>query len=431
MSINSTSIPAKTTTSNLGSEIGTNVAFSGVISGGFGSISAIKNHGGIRKAFKATKENNAVLKEYMGNLPAETDTFTKNIKAAYNYQDYTRLAKKNAKAAKKLAKVTKLPFFEKVKNLFRTEENKLDLEGYKAKLATTQNEFIETTEKLKNGESISDEVLRSQKSKLQKKLNGINDNSKVPLGEKIKNFFRKDSDKIKTIEDYKENLNKKILNASDECLDGAKSILKSTKGLFKSELKDPMGIFFAATETFSRITTEAIPAFQNEGFVSGIKATGKALAAGVATWITDAGFSVAFRTAGATIGSVFGPVGSAIGSLVGNAIGGLMSCKLIQKIFPVKEMPEQLASETTQNMPQELAQNVEENNIQDTTQIPQQTTTKYIANETEQTNLAQDNTIQTQSVDVNSLNNPETRYAAYARINAKRQNASNFNPYLA
>ena len=61
------------------------------------------------------------------------------------------------------------------------------------------------------------------------------------------------------------------------------------------------------------------------------------MAAGVATWITDAGFSVGLRTVGAAIGSIIGPLGATVGSVIGNAIGGMLSCTLINKIFPMEE----------------------------------------------------------------------------------------------
>ena len=157
----------------------------------------------------------------------------------------------------------------------------------------------------------------------------------------------------------------------------ASSLKASSKALFKSELKDPLGIFSAIYEAGTRFTSDALPAFKNEGFAAGIKETAKALAAGGATLVSDAGFSVLFRTIGASIGTVIAPgVGSAIGSTLGNIIGAFVSCKFIQKVFPSKSQTEELNNEQTV-----------QNNTEQT-----QTSANEIAQE--QTNTVQENAIQ-------------------------------------
>lgn len=307
MSVNSTNVQTQVNKSNFGAELGTSIAFSGIMSGGFGSITAVKNHK--KDVFKVTKANSQVLKAYADKIAPTHDTFTKNLKVSYNYQDYTRLAKQTAKANRKLEKLknaTQLPFFEKIKNLFRKKENKLDLDGYKTKLRNIGKTFDEAQDKLKAGKSISNEVLSH--------LDNVND------------------------------------------------IKKATKGLFKSELKDPFGLFFAGTEMVSRFTTQALPAFKNEGFIAGLKETGKAIAAGGMTLVADAGLSVVFRSLGATVGGFLGPLGASIGSMVGNAIGGMVSNTLVQKIFPAKEQAQELASEAPQEIQQaqpQIAQQVQ------------------------------------------------------------------------
>jgi len=278
---------------NIGSTVGGAFTSSAIMTGGFGGITALKNHR--KDVFKATKANNELLKAYADKIAPTHDTFTKNLKVAYNYQDYTRLAKQTAKANRKLEKLknaTELPFFEKIKNFFRKKENKLDLNGYKAKLKNVGTTFADAQDKLKAGKSISNEVLSH--------LDDVND------------------------------------------------IKKATKGLFKSELKDPLGILCAVGETVSRFTSQAIPAFKNEGVVAGLKETGKALLAGGATFVTDIGLSVVFRTIGATIGGFLGPLGASIGSIVGNAVGGMMSNTLVQKIFPAKGQTDELAQDNIQ-----------------------------------------------------------------------------------
>lgn len=357
MSIDSTNMQTQVNKSNFGAELGTSLAFSGVMTGGFGSVTALRSHG--RSVIQATKDNNKLLREYGKALGAETDVFTRSIKTAYNYQDFTRLAKQKAKLERKI-NLKKLPLGERIKNLFRANDKKVKLADYKRGFQQQLDDFVSDSgeygsavKKLKNGESISSEVLRSSRTKIDKKIAKLDSTGKLPLSQKIKDLF---TGKKTTVAEYKTKLTTKANALSaDDALEAAKTFKQSTKGLLKSELKDPMGIFFAATEVATRFAQEAIPAFKNEGFGAGLKATGKALAAGIATWATDAGLSVVFRTIGATVGGFLGPVGSAIGSIVGNAVGGLLSCKIIQKIFPMKEQTQEIAS-VPQQMPQEPQQ---------------------------------------------------------------------------
>ncbi len=104
------------------------------------------------------------------------------------------------------------------------------------------------------------------------------------------------------------------------------------------ELKDPFGLVNLAMCLGSRITSEAIPAFKEEGAIQGIKATGKAIVAGFAAYFGDVGFSVAFRKLGAIAGfAVAGNAGAGVGSFIGNLAGGIVSNAIVQKIFPYKE----------------------------------------------------------------------------------------------
>ena len=336
--------------------LGTNLAFSGIMSGGFGSITAIKNHGGIKGAIKATKENNAALRAFKDKIAPTNDKFTTNLKTAYNYQEYTRLAKQKAKLEKKIARCgDKLPFFEKVKNIFRKTEDNLDVAKYKSNMQSIIDDIDIKKSTLEAGENISSDVTKF--------------------------------------------------------LSSASDIKSATKGLFKAELKDPFGLFFAGTEVVTRFTQQAIPAFKNEGFIAGLKETAKALGAGVATWFTDAGFSVALRNIGATVGAFAGPVGSAIGSFVGNIIGGFLSNKLIQTIFPMKEQAE---------VPQE---DVQETNIEAQKVSTQTQEASSSSNETQAT--SQD--IMTKYANMPSRE--EVKQAAYAQ--AFQGKAGRLNRYYA
>ncbi len=260
----------------------TSVAMSGVMTGGFGSLSSARRFG-INGAIKTAKLNNETLRAF-ADKHKDVDFFTRGYATARNYEELARAKKNFAKLKKITEKDSGITFFQKIKKVFTKKDYK----------AINEANFKEA------------DVL----------LNGAKD---------------------KTGKILSEGLETKLKRGVDIAEVTSKSLGKNLGSLFKSELKDPFGIFFAGTEVVTRFASQAIPAFKNDGFIAGMKETGKALAAGAATFVTDAGFSVAFRTVGAAVGSIIGPLGAAVGSIVGNAIGGMLSCNLINKIFPMKE----------------------------------------------------------------------------------------------
>lgn len=289
------------------SGLGGSLAFSGIMTGGFGSLSAVKRYG--KKATKITALNNAQIKRFLEKNNSAQDVFTKNLSAAKNYENLSQARKQAAKLNKITNKKDGMTFFQKIKKVFTKKDyaalNKQDLDTAK-------------------------------------------DNLK----------------------DIKNNLKKGI----DTTGISTQSFSKNLTSTFTKELKDPMGIFFSVTEAFSRFTSEAIPAFENEGVVAGLKATGKAVAAGVANFFADVGLSVAFRTAGTAIGGFFGPLGASIGSIVGNTVGGFLSNKIIQKIFPTKTPEDKIAQNDEQT--QEIAQTQETTQTQEIAQTQEDTSAK-------------------------------------------------------
>lgn len=286
------------------SGLGGSIAFSGVMTGGFGSLSAIKRYG--KNATKITALNNAQVKEFLKKNNFAQDVFTKNLSAAKNYENLSQAQKQAAKLNKITNKKDGMTFFQKIKKVFTKKD-----------YATLNKQDLDTA---------------------------------------------KDN-----LEDIKNNLKKGI----DTTGISAQSFSKNLTSTFTKELKDPMGIFFSATEAFSRFTSEAIPAFKNEGVGAGLKATGKAIAAGVANFFTDAGLSVAFRTIGTAVGGFFGPVGASIGSIVGNTVGGFLSNKIIQKIFPTKDNTTIAQANTEQQEVQQqnyVNQDVQQTQYQNTAQ---------------------------------------------------------------
>lgn len=288
------------------SGLGGSLAFSGVMTGGFGSLSAVKRYG--KKAFKKTHLNNEAIKEFLKNNNSAQDVFTKNLSAARNYENLSGARKDVAKLLKITNKKDGMTTFQKIKKVFTKKD-----------YATLNKQKLDTAK-----------------------------------------------DNLKNI---KTNLKKGI----DTTGISTQSFSKNLTSTFTKELKDPVGIFFSATEAFSRFTSEAIPAFKNEGVAAGLKATGKAIAAGVANFFTDAGLSVAFRTIGTAVGGFFGPLGASIGSIVGNTVGGFLSNKIIQKIFPTKTPEDKIAQNDEQT--QEIAQAQEVAQAQETAQAQAQENT--------------------------------------------------------
>lgn len=299
--------------SGLGMSLGT----SAVLSGGFGAVSAIKRNGGIQAAIDDARATGAtvpskgsIIKDFVNNKSLDgLDVFSKSTIAAQNYDAFTQAQKNLARMTKITNKKSGTTFFQKIKGAFTHED--YQLENTKALQAAKDNlESIENN--LKNGKA-ANAMLQNQ----------LNDVTKAVQKGKLS------------------------------------SIKANSASLFKSELKDPMGLLFSGITIMNGITSEAIPAFKNEGVVAGLKATGKAIAQGVTNFVSDAAFSTVFRQIGAAVGSALGPVGAAVGSMIGNTVGAFVSGKLVQKIFPSKDNT-QIAS--TQNAQQYEAQQTQYQN---------------------------------------------------------------------
>ena len=283
------------------------IASSALMTGGFGSLSAVKRYG-VSGAVKNAKLNSDIVKKFL-EKNKEGDFFTRGYATARNYEELASARKNLAKFEKITGKKSGVTFFQKIKQVF------------------TQKDY----------KKINLEKLDEDK-KLLKGPDGIE---------------------------------QKLLKGVDVAQITSKSFKKGVGGLFKKELKDPFGIFFAGTEFVERFTTQALPAFKEKGVAEGLKETGKALAAGVATWAADAGLSVAFRTAGAAVGSFLGPIGAHVGSIIGNAVGGMLSWSLVEKIFPkndkqeesqIAQTEEPQAQNANLNQSQLAFQGVQENN---------------------------------------------------------------------
>lgn len=280
------------------SGLGMSLGMSAVMTGGFGAISAAKRNGGIIKAINDARTvgttdiltpKGKIVKDFVGQNAGmqSLDVFTRSTITAQNYDAFTQAQKNLAKYTKLADKRGGASFFQKLRRVFTRKDYALLNEKNKE---NAEKSLRVIKENLTNGKAATDAI------------QGQLDN------------FAKAAQKGKL-----------------------SSLKANSASIFKSELKDGMGLFMTGLTVFSSFTSEAIPAFKNEGFVAGLKVTARAIAQGATNFVADAACSTVFRQVGAAIGSVVGPVGSAVGSMVGNAVGAFVSGKIVQKIFPPKE----------------------------------------------------------------------------------------------
>ena len=269
--INSTSTnkPKENVFSGLGASLG----MSAVMTGGFGSVSSIKQYGGIGKTRKEVIELGKSIKNFKNNINPSQDTFVGKVKGkllkdyagAQEYEELKNLNKNYKKAEKELKK-----FQDGKKTLFQ-KLKKVDESVLQAKVDNAAEKLKSAKETLENGEVITK-------------------NTYTSFGGTVKSSFIK-------------------------------------------ELRNPINIGIVAISCINRIKTEAVPVFENESKVAGIKKAGEILFKTAADTVSNAGFSVAFRWLGTAAGSIFGPAGGAIGGTVGDMVGSFFSNKFIAKIF--------------------------------------------------------------------------------------------------
>ena len=254
---------------------GTSLGFSAVITGGFGSLSAAKNCRGIRNAIKQTRLSNEAINGFLEKSAKNTDIFTRNYAAAKNYEAYSSLVKAKNSAQKVVDKIAKnngkVSLWQRITNLGKSPEDIVKKSKTNLEQASDALESAQTA--LKSGKEIA-----------------------------------------KT----------KVLS---------NSLAKNTGALFKEELLNPLNLIYAVTSTFSRIKSEAVPVFKEQGVKAGIKQTFASIGKSIADIVSNAGFSAVFRIIGSTAGKIFGPVGSVVGGTIGDIFGTFLSNKFIVKIF--------------------------------------------------------------------------------------------------
>ena len=252
-----------------------------MITTGVGAINSIRRNGGIKNALSACEVEN--FKKLGQSLePIHKDIFSRSIALSQNYEEYKGISKKAAKYAKKAlkAKQGKISLLDNFLNLFR--KNKVTPENILSSQATAKNKLNDSLNLIKSG--------------------------------------------------------KEIVETS------TKTGFKNTaKNLFKNEIKNPIVIAMTALELAPEITGKVIPAFKNEGFIAGLKQTGKSILKVGSNFVSYAAGGAIGRVLGATIGTIICPgagsaIGASVGDMLGSAIIGSTATDAVNKIIGEDEI---------------------------------------------------------------------------------------------
>ncbi|MBQ8211709.1 MAG: hypothetical protein IJZ27_04170 [Treponema sp.] len=369
------------------------------------AISAVKTHGikGLKKA-----QNGAgfdALDKAMKNKGV--DVFTRSSALSNGYDRYVDFAKQEAKAPKKLEKLAKKlakkqnpklgpKIFEKTADVDKAKNAKIAVDESINNIANSEIGFNQTTAK---------------------KLDEA-------LGTKVRTTFA-DADTIakSALKEGAETATKSALKAN------AKGFAKSIKTNFKAEVgwkNGKFNYFMTALQFFPNVINEVIPTFKEEGFVAGMKATGKTLIRGAADLLGYAAGGSVGRTIGSAIGlgvsfisrglvpkSVATRVGGNVGDMIGSMILGGFVTKKVDKMVGADENAQIEANQT------QLAQDTSNTAQIQQAQAPQQVeATQQNADE----NLAMKY--------ANMPSKHEVKQAAYAQA-FQGQRAGRFNSYMA
>lgn len=329
------------------------------ISVGGGAAIAVKAHGGIRNAINA--QNHEAFKNLNKTLTNQgVDMFTRSQAIARGYDEYKNLAKASAKANKKLAKFEKkgdLSFWTKVKNFF--SKNKVDEETIKK--AAQQNS--QTLQKADN--AIKDVAKK-----------GLTKETAETFDSAVKNIDVSEIPKKGGIlTDAFEFSSKNATKAAQEATEqGFKSAAKGFGNCFKQNFKNELGwkngkfnYFMTLLQFIPNIKNDVIPAFKEEGFLSGMKALGVTTLRAAADLVGYSSGGAIGRVLGAAIGNIIMPgvgskVGAAVGDMLASVVVGSTVTKGVDKLLGVKEEDEAMQNEATQieqlqqAQPQEIAQ---------------------------------------------------------------------------
>ena len=315
------------------------------ISVGGGAAIAVKAHGGIGKAIKA--QNHEAFKNLNKTLTNQgVDMFTRSQAIARGYDEYKNLAKASAKANKKLAKFEKkgdVSFWTKVRNFF--SKNKIDEET----IRKTAQQNSQTLQKADN--AIKGVVTE-----------GLTKETAETFDSAVKNIDVSEiSKKGGILTDTFEFSSKNAAKAAQEATEqGFKTAAKGFGNCFKQNLKEEFGwkngkfnYFMTLLQFIPNIKNDVIPAFKEEGFLSGMKALGVTTLRAAADLVGYSSGSAIGKIIGATIGNIIMPgvgskVGAAVGEMLTSVVVGSTVTSGVDKLLGVKEEDEAMQNEATQ-----------------------------------------------------------------------------------
>lgn len=321
-----------------------------------GSAIALKTHG--KNVFKAQNATGFdALNTAMKNNGV--DVFTRSQAIGRAYESYKDIAKADAKAQKKLAKLNKkgdISLWDKFTNLFRKKDNRIKLIDVEAR--ASMNAVKAEIELERANQALASDF---DAKKLDEALN-LCEKTKVKVateeGEKLVEQIVEGKGVMQNADTFAKKTAKEIAESGLEV--GAKATAKATakgfgnavKGNFIKELgwkNGKFNYFMTALQFFPNVINEVIPTFKNEGFSAGLKATGKTIIRMGADLVGYAAGGAVGRAIGSAIGlgvSCLIPIipkgtamkwGGNIGDMVSSMIVGGTVKKSVDKVLGIKE----------------------------------------------------------------------------------------------
>ncbi len=300
------------------------------------AISAVKTHKGIKNALRA--QNNPAFKKLAQNMGG--DVFSKSQALAKGYETYKGAAKTAQKATNKLNKFYKkndISYFQKFKNLFKKEENKLTKDALKETLEKN------VSESAANFKTVKETVEQGAQNFTLNSAKRLDDTLLKESGEELFENIAKTATKG-TAKTASKAITKEAIKAN------AKGFGKYVKSNFKNELGLKNGKFnyiMTAIQFIPNVVKKVIPAFKEKGAKEGFKELGKTFVQAGADLVSYAAGGAVGRALGAAIGTIIAPgVGSAIGATVGDmvcsVIVGGATTEIVDRAIEKKEKADEI-----------------------------------------------------------------------------------------
>ena len=353
--------------SSIGSTIATYGMFPAIFTTA-GAIKAVKDHGGIKKVIHAQKVGGKAFESLDAAIKQqETDVFTRSTALAHGYDRYKDLYQAQAKANRKYEQFIKkfgetgdkIPLKTRFTNLFRKTDKKLTHDSIKKALG--EKAEINANGLLKNGKksayATAHEAISGVKvfdENTAKKLD-----STLELTGVSKDAYKKAQSFTQEAITAGAKTSKKAAAKAT-----AKGFGKTVANNFKNELgwkNGKFNYFMTAVQFIPNIIKDVIPAFKEEGFIGGLKATGKTLVRAAADLVGFAaggsvgraigsaiGLGVSFLTKGIIPKGTATRIGGNIGDMIGSMIVGCFVTKKVDKMVGADEESQMQAQQEKQ-----------------------------------------------------------------------------------